>query len=353
MERITKTLAELAALVDGELRGDPGLEISGFHDIARAGAGEISFITRAKYADQLDRTRASALIVPLDMAAASLPVIRVKNPQLAAAVIHNIFYRRPMPPPGIAAQAVIGADCRIPASVCIAPLAVLGSRVSLGEGVVIESGAIIGDDVMIGDGSIIEANAVVRHGCIIGRRVTLYSGAVIGSDGFGYATDSRGVHIKRPHVGNVVIEDDVEIGAGTCIDRATFGSTVIGKGTKIDNLVQVAHNVEIGEGCLIVSQSGIAGSVKIGRHVVLAGQCGVSDHVEIGDRVTAAGRCGISSNVKAGSVIAGFPAIAYKEWLPAAAAFHRLPELVKEVRRQRREMSRLTGEEENKEKEDE
>ena len=345
MERIRKSLAELAALVEGELLGDPELEISGFHDVARASAGEITFVTQTKYADQLGQTRAAAVIVPLDMEAVSRPAIRVKNPYLAAAIIHNVFYKRPVPPPGIAAMAVVGADCRIAASAAVAPLAVVGARVTLGEGVVIESGAVLGDDVQIGDGSIVEANAVVRPGCRIGSRVTLYSGAVIGSDGFGYATDSRGVHVKRPHVGNVVIEDDVEIGANTCIDRATFGSTVIGKGTKIDNLVQIAHNVEIGEGCLIVSQCGIAGSSKIGRSVVLAGQTAVNDHVEVGDRVTAAGRSGINSNVKAGAVVAGFPAIAYKEWLQAAAAFSRIPQLLKEVRRLRHDMSKLTGDE--------
>lgn len=353
MAQNTKSLAELAALVEGELLGDPELEISGFHDVAGASAGEITFVTQAKYADQLEQTRAAAVIVPLNMEAVSLPAIRVKNPNLAAAVIHHVFYRRPAPPPGIAAMAVVGADCRIAASAAVAPLAVVGARVTLGEGVVVESGAVIGDDVQIGDGSIVEANAVVRPGCRIGRRVVLYSGAVVGSDGFGFATDSRGVHVKRPHVGNVVIEDDVEIGANTCIDRATFGSTLIGKGTKIDNLVQIAHNVEIGEGCLIVSQNGIAGSVRIGRGVVMAGQCGVSDHVEIGDRVTAAGRTGINSNVKAGEVVAGFPAIAYKEWLQAATAFSRIPRLLKEVRRLRHEMSKLTGEEKNKEREDE
>ena len=353
MEQKIKTLAELAVLVEGELLGDPELTISGFNDMARASSGEITFIAKAKYADQLARTRAAALIMPRDMETVPLPAIRVQNPYLAAALIHNIFYQRPLPPPGIAAMAVIGADCRIPASAAVSPLVVVGARVTLGERVVIESGAVIGDDVAIGEGTIIEANVVVRHGCSIGSRVILYSGVVIGSDGFGYATNVRGNHIKRPQVGNVVIEDDVEIGANTCIDRATFGSTVIGKGTKIDNLVQIAHNVEIGEGCLIVSQSGIAGSSKIGRGVVLAGQCGVSDHVEIGDRVTAAGRSGINSNVQAGAVVAGFPAIAYKEWLPAAAAFSRIPQLVKEVRRLRHEMSKLTGEEKNKEKEDE
>jgi len=353
MTQETKTLAELAALVEGEVLGDPAVRISAFNDVANAAAGEITFIAQGKYVEQLARSRASAVIVPHDTAEAALPAIRVKNPYLAAAIIHNLFYQRPAPAPGIDKHAVIGADCRIAPSVSIAPLAVVGQRVSLGENVVIESGVVIGDDVIIGDGTIVEANVVVRAGCRIGSRVILYSGAVIGSDGFGYATNSRGIHIKRPQVGNVVIGDDVEIGANTCIDRATFGSTVIGKGTKIDNLVQIGHNVEIGEGCLLVSQCGVAGSSRLGNGVVLAGQSGVGDHVEVGDGVMAAGRSGINSNVKPGAVVAGFPAIAYKDWLQAATAFSRIPQLIKDVRRLRRQVSEPAADEKNKETGDE
>lgn len=349
----TRTLAELAALVEGELLGDPGVRISAFNDVANASAGDITFIVREKYAGQLERTRASAVIVPQDIQEVALPAIRVKNPYLAAAIIHNLFYKRPLPAPGIDKSAVIGADCRIASSVSIAPLAVVGRGVTLGEKVVIESGVVIGDDVIIGDGTILEANVVVRAGCRIGSRVILYSGAVIGSDGFGYATNSRGIHIKRPQVGNVVIEDDVEIGANTCIDRATFGSTVIGKGTKIDNLVQIGHNAKVGEGCLLVSQSGLAGSSRLGNGVVLAGQSAVGDHVDVGDGVMAAARSGINSNVKPGSVVAGFPAISYKEWLQAATAFSRIPQLLKDVRRLRRQVSELAGDEKNKETGDE
>lgn len=353
MTQETRTLAELAALVEGELLGDPGVRISAFNDVANASAGDITFIARGKYSDQLARTGASAIIVPHDMQEVALPAIRVKNPYLAAAIIHNLFYQRPRPAPGIDGRAVIGADCRIAPSVSIAPLAMVGRGVTLGERVVIESGAVIGDDVIIGDETIVEANVVVRAGCRIGSRVIIYSGAVIGSDGFGYATNARGIHIKRPQVGNVVIEDDVEIGANTCIDRATFGSTLIRKGTKIDNLVQIGHNVEIGEGCLLVSQCGVAGSSRLGNGVVLAGQSGVGDHVEVGDGVMAAGRSGINSNVKPGAVVAGFPAIAYKEWLQAATAFSRIPQLVKDVRRLRKLVSEPAGDEKNKETGDE
>ncbi|MBI5556516.1 MAG: UDP-3-O-(3-hydroxymyristoyl)glucosamine N-acyltransferase [Deltaproteobacteria bacterium] len=353
MERKTKSLAELAALVDGRLSGDPEVKISAVNDVAKAIAGEIAFIARTKFAGRIDATKASAVIVPQDMEDISLPCIRVKNPYLAAAVIHNLFYERPAPPAGVSARAQVGRDCRIPSSVAIAAFAAVGNRVRLGERVIIESGVFVGDDVEIGEATVLEANVVVRHGCKIGDRVIVYSGTVIGSDGFGYATDAQGVHVKRPQVGNVVIEDDVEIGANSCIDRATFGSTVVRKGTKIDNLVQIGHNVEIGEGCLLVSQSGVAGSARLGKGVVIAGQGAVGDHVEVGDRVMAAGRSGINSNVKAGSVVAGFPAIPYKEWLQAATAFSRIPRLLKEVRQLRRQVSELAGGEINKETHDE
>lgn len=347
---ITKTLSELAALVEGELVGDPDLSICGLNDVALAGKGEITFLAQAKFADQLAATNASAVIIPADLEDITLPAIRVKNPYLASALIHTLFYKRPVPEPGIHSQALIGNDCLIASSASVSAMAVLGDRVKVGENAIIESGVVIGDDVVIGDNAVLEANSVVRFGCKIGKRAIIYSGAVIGSDGFGYATDSRGVHIKRPQVGNVVLEDDVEIGANACIDRATFGTTLVKKGTKIDNLVQVGHNVQIGEGCFMVSQSGIAGSSKLGSHVVLAGQAAVGDHVEVGDRVTAAGRSGINSNVKADQVVAGFPAIPYKEWLRAATSFSRIPQLIKDVRQLRKEVREMAAQEKPKEK---
>lgn len=349
----TKTLLELAAEVGGEVVGDPTVVISNLDALDSAGPGDISFIAKAGLAREAEETGASALIVPLDMAEIRLPAIRVKNPGLAAAVIHNLFYQRPAPAPGVSPRAHTGDECRIAESAAVAPFACLGNRVCLGEGVVVEPGVMIADDTTVGAGTIIEANATIREGCRIGERVIIHSGAVIGSDGFGYATDENGRHVKRPQVGRVVIEDEVEIGANTCIDRATFGTTLIRAGTKIDNLVQIGHNVEVGEGCILVSQSGIAGSSRIGRGVVMAGQAGIGDHVEVGDRVVIAGRAGVNSNVKSGQTVAGFPAISYREWLRAATAFSRLPNVIKEVRQLRREMVELAALAKGKEKEDE
>lgn len=351
MVQKTKTLGELAALVDGELVGDSETIVSNLNDLGQAVSGEITFLSKAKFADKMAETNASAIIVPLDVADVTLPAIRVKNPYLAAAIIHNLFYERVSPSLGVHSRAHVGRDCRISETAAIAPFVVLGNRVSVGDGVVLEAGVVVGDNVEIGDKTVIEANAVVRAACKIGKRVTIYSGAVIGSDGFGYATDDNGVHIKRPHVGNVVLEDDVEIGANTCVDRATFGSTLIKRGSKIDNLVMIGHNVEIGKGCFVVSQVGMAGSSKLGNGVIMAGQSAVGDHVEVGDRVMVAGRSGINSNVKPGQVVAGFPAIAYKEWLRAATAFSRIPKLLKDMRSLRKQVSELAAVVEKKKKE--
>ncbi len=351
MVQKTKTLGELAALVDGELLGDSETIVSNFNDLEKAVPGEISFLSKAKFAKKIAGTRASAIIVPRDVSELSLPAIRVKNPYLAAAIIHNLFYERPAPPAGVSPHAHLGSECLIAPTASIAPRAVIGNRVKMGEEVIVEAGVVIGDDVEIGDNAVLEANAVVRSSCKVGKRVTVYSGAVIGSDGFGYATDEKGRHIKRPQVGNVILEDDVEVGANTCIDRATFGSTLIKRGTKIDNLVMIGHNVEIGQGCFLVSQSGMAGSSKLGNGVILAGQSGVADHVEVGDRVMAAGRSGINSNVKAGQVVAGFPAIAYKEWLKAATAFARIPKLLKDVRSLSKQVRELAAAVNNKRQE--
>ncbi len=343
MVQQTKTLAELATLVDGELLGDAETIIGDLNDLGQAVPGEITFLAKAKFIDKITETKASAIIIPHDVAEVDLPAIRVKNPYLAAAIIHNVFYKRVSPPTGVDPRAHVGSDCHISATAAIAPLAVLGHRVSVGDGVIVESGVVIGDDVEIGAEAVIEANAVVRDSCKVGKRVIIYSGAVIGSDGFGYATDEKGIHVKRPQVGNVILEDDVEVGANSCIDRATFGCTLVKSGTKIDNLVQIAHNVEIGQGCFIVSQVGIAGSSKLGNGVVLAGQVGVADHVEIGDRVMAAGQSGIHNNVNPGQMMGGSPAIAYKEWLRAAMAFSRIPKLLKDVRSLKKQVEDWTA----------
>lgn len=338
------TLAELAELVGGEVLGNPETVLANLADFDNAGPGEITFISKKQQVDKLISSRAAACIIPQDVTGVNIPSIRVNNPILSATIIHNFFVTEPFVPEGVHSSAHIGVGCQMATHVTVGPMVVLGDRVKIGMRVTIEPGVVVGSDVSIDDDTLISANVTIHHDCVIGKRVIIQSGTVIGSDGFGYVPDENGNHIKRSHVGNVEIEDDVEIGANVCIDRATFGTTVIRKGAKIDNLVQIAHNVDIGERSLIVGQAGIAGSVKLGKGNVLGGQVGIKDHVELGDGVIAAARSGIASNVESGSVVAGFPAYPHKQWLRATMAIPRIPDTIKEVRNLRKQLNALQEE---------
>ena len=341
MKNEAKTLRELADFVGGVFQGAGDVLI---HDLApfdSAVDGEIAFLLRKKDLPEIDATGASAVIVPGFVSESAKPQIMVKNPNVAAAKIHAFFCAVPFQATGIHASAHIGSECQIPAAVSIGPMAVLGDRVKLGERVVLEPGVIIGDDVEIGSDTCLAANVTIRFGCIIGSRVRIHSGTVIGTDGFGYATDEQGKHFKRPQVGIVRIDDDVEIGANACVDRATFGMTWIQSGVKIDNLVQVAHNVVVGEGSILVAQVGIGGSTSLGRGVVMGGQAAVADHVELGDRVMIAAQSGIMNNQEAGSVISGSPAIAHRKWLRSSSLFAHLPDMAREIRMLREEVEGL------------
>ncbi|MFO7761520.1 MAG: UDP-3-O-(3-hydroxymyristoyl)glucosamine N-acyltransferase [Thermodesulfobacteriota bacterium] len=335
------TLGQLADMVGGRIEGDPGIPISDLTEIESAGPGDITFLTSRSYLESLYKSRASAVIVNSQINDLPLAAIQVKDVNLASAIIHNFLLQSSFQPEGIDASARIGENCFLPSPVSIGPAVVLGDRVRLGERVVIGAGAVIGNDVELGSDTLIAANATVASDCIIGKRVRIHSGTVLGSDGFGYATDEQGRHIKRPQVGNVIIGDDVEIGANVCVDRATFGSTVIREGCKIDNLVQIAHNVEIGENSILVSQCGVAGSSKLGRNVVLAGRVAVSDHVVLGDRVVVGAMSGVSKDQKADARISGTPALPHKLWLKAITAFSRLPGLVKDIKDLKKRMAEL------------
>lgn len=336
-----KRLAELAALVEGELVGDPEMLIGGVADFDNAVEGEITFVADLKRGVRLDACKASAIIVPLALTEVSTPVIRVKNPYLAMARIHALFVEVPFVATGIDERAVVGHDCSIPVEVAISPLVYIGNRVSIGQRVTLHPGVVVYDDVVLGDDVMLYANVTIGHGCLVGNRVIIHSGAVIGSDGFGYATDGNGRHVKRPQVGVVQIDDDVEIGANTCIDRATFGKTWVKRGTKIDNLVQLGHNVMVGEDSLLVSQSGLAGSVTTGNNVILGGQVGVAGHIHLGDRVVVAAKSGVHNNLEPGVIVAGMPAIPHKIWLRSSAAYAKLPEMVRELRELRRKVAEL------------
>jgi UDP-3-O-[3-hydroxymyristoyl] glucosamine N-acyltransferase len=323
------TLQELASLVGGEIEGDAQTVITGVTGIREAGPGKITFLSNPRYASALRETRASAVIVGKTERAVPVgacAILRVENPYFAYSQIAGFFFSRPYVPSGISEWASIGRGVRLGRDVSVQPFVVVEEGAEIGDRVVLSAGVYVGEGSAIGEESLLYPHVTVREGVRIGCRVIIHSGAVIGSDGFGYATHG-GKHHKIPQVGGVVIEDDVEIGAGVTIDRAALGQTRIGRGTKIDNLVQIAHNVEIGEDCLVVAQAGIAGSTQIGSHVTLAGQAGVAGHLRIGERVTVTGQAGVTKDVRPGETVSGFPAAPHREWLKAQANLYRLPEI--------------------------
>jgi UDP-3-O-[3-hydroxymyristoyl] glucosamine N-acyltransferase len=327
-------LSEIAERLGCRLDGDGGVEIRGIAPLEEAAPGDLTFFTNPKYAAQLRETRASAVIIG-DKADAALPpgTAALRSPHAYVAFAHaaEMFAPKPVTAAGVhplasvAPSVTIAADASIAAFVSIAAGARIGARSVVYPHVTIGEGASIGDDCVV------HARVSIRERVIIGNRVVIQDGAVIGSDGFGFATGPDGAHHKIPQAGGVVIEDDVEIGANTTIDRPAVGATRIGAGSKIDNLVQVAHGVKIGKGVLLAAQVGIAGSSKLEDKVTLAGQVGVAGHLTIGKGVIATAQTGIPNSVDAGSFISGYPAIANRDWLKSSAIFRKLPELKKAV----------------------
>ena len=328
-----KTVAEIARLLKGEVVGDGETVIRGIAGITEAGPGELTFLDSPRYESFLKTTAASAVIVDEKAAAAGKTVIRVAQPRLAFARAMRIFY--PVVPPGPAGihpTAVVGEHSHIGQNVRIGAHTVIGDQVEIEDGAVIFPLVSIGDRARIGSGTAIYANVTIREGIEIGRNVIIHSGTVIGSDGFGYVRDGE-EHLKVPQVGTVVIEDEVEIGSNVTIDRATLGATRIGRGTKIDNLVQIAHNVDIGPNTLLVAQVGISGSTRIGADVILAGQVGVVGHIEVGDGTVVAAQSGISKTVPPKMVMFGSPARPMRKAKQIEACISRLPELFKRIHR--------------------
>lgn len=341
----TATLGELAALVNGKIIGDDQLQVTTLNSLELAEPGQLTFINTVKLADKLAASRASACIVPLDFSEAEIPLLQVDNVELASARIHNYLLEEEFQATGIHDRAVIGADCLISEQVSIAALASIGDRVHIGERVRIASGVVIEDDVRIGNDCVLHANSVVAYGCTLGNRVVLHHGAMIGSDGFGFATDLQtGIHVSKPQVGTVRLDDDVQIGANSCVDRAAFGTTHIQSGVRIDNQVMVGHNCVIGENSILVGQSGMAGSSTLGRNVILAARAAVGGHIHLDDGVMVAALSGVHNNQKKGAVVGGVPAVDVKKWGRAAAAFTRLPDMIREVKRLRKELDRLVSE---------
>lgn len=320
--------------------GDDEVLITGIASLDEAMDGQISFVAQRKYLPKIETSRASALIVPMEVTEARVPIIRTENPYLAYARVAALFSSRPFEARGVSKESWIGKDCRIDSNVSIYPFVYIGDSVRIEPGVTIYPGVYIGNEGSIGEGSIVYPNVTIMDRCIIGARVIIHSGVVIGSDGFGYARDGA-KHVKIPQLGMVQIDDDVEIGANTTIDRAAMGKTWIKCGTKIDNLVQLAHNVIVGKDTLLIAQVGISGSVEIGDNVILAGQAGVAGHIKIGDRVTVGAKSGVPGSVPEGSIVSGIPAIPHQEWLRSSAVYRRLPDLLKEVRDLKKRIANL------------
>ncbi len=307
-------LSDIISFVSGRYAGDAGVMIEGVLPLSEAGERHISFLSNPKYASQVETTRAAAVLVAEDLPGDDPRWIRVANPYIAMAqTVARFFAARPLPQ-GISPHAAIASSAKLGANVAVGAFTSIGENVVIGDGAVIYPNVTIEADVVIGERTIIYPQVSIYHGSRIGRRCILHSGVVIGSDGYGFATDEDGVHHKIPQVGIVRIEDDVEIGAGTTVDRAALGETVIGEGTKIDNLVQIGHNVKIGKRCLLVSQAGIAGSTELGDSVQVGGQSGFAGHLKIGDRVRVYSKSAVFTDVPEGVWVRGIPAVSQREY---------------------------------------
>lgn len=324
-----KSLTEIAHMLGGAVLGETDPEITGVTNIEDAGPTDITFAVPPHLA-KAAASAAAAVIVPPTVTEYPKPAIRVDNPRLAFTKVLELF----IPPPAVKREihptAVIGDHVRLGHNVAVMAYSVVADNAVIGDNTILYPHTYLGSGTEVGNDSLLYANATVYAGCKLGNRVIVHSGAVIGSDGFGFVTVA-GRHHKVPQVGTVIIEDDVEIGANTTIDRATTGSTLVKKGTKIDNLVHLAHNVVIGENCLLIALTGIAGSAKVGNNVTFAGQSGSAGHLTIGDNCVFAAKAGITGDVPPNSFYAGFPARPHREWLKAEAGARKVPDLAKRV----------------------
>lgn len=326
------SLEELARNLGAKIKGDPQIRIGGLGSLEDARPDELSFVSDERYRPMLAHCKAAAFIVPPTLEDLDLPLLITAQPYLAMARVAQLFFEPPYLPGGVHDSAVVGDGVKLGRGVSIGPLVHLGARSRIGEGTRIYGGAYLGCEVEVGAHCLIYPGVTVLDRCKVADRVIIHSGTVVGSDGFGFAQDEKGQHVKIPQVGIVQIDDDVEIGANCTIDRAAFGRTWIQRGTKIDNLVQIAHNVVIGEHSILIAQVGVSGSTRLGKHVVLAGQVGVVGHIEIGDGARVGAQSGVGRSVKAGEDVSGSPVMPHKDWRKMVANVKRLPQLKEELR---------------------
>ena len=333
-------LRDLAARLGCELRGDGAVEIGGVAGLEQAGPGDLTFLANPRYASHLATTRAAAVVLAPGHEAA-VPCLLSDNPYLTFARAVALLRPPARPAPGVHPSAQIDPTAVLGADVHVGALAVVGQGVHVGARSALHPHVVLYEGVEVGEDCVLHSGVQVRERCRLGNRVVVQNGAVIGADGFGFARDDEGRHHKFPQVGIVVVEDDVEIGALTAIDRAALGETRIGRGTKLDNLVQVGHSVTIGEDAVLAGQVGVAGSTRIGSRVTLAGQVGVAGHLTIGDGAIATAQTGIPASVERGAVVSGYPAIENRAWLRSSAVFAKLPELQKRLRELERRVDSL------------
>lgn len=324
-------LKEVADLIGGIVKGDELMEITGARGIESAGKGQITYLAKARQVEKLLPCKASAVIVEKEIATDKAQII-VGNPALGFARLLDRFYPDSRLAPRIDPKAVVGENVRLGRNVTLSAFVSLADNVSIGDDTVLYPGVVVGEGSSIGRHCTLYPNVVLYHGTVVGDHVTLHAGVVIGADGFGYVPDEKGCHYKIKQIGRVVIEDHVEIGANSCIDRASMGDTLIKKGTKIDNMVQIAHNCTIGEHNIIVAQAGIAGSCTFGHHVVIGGQVGIADHVNIGDNVGLLSQSGVFRDIESDSVYGGSPAVPQKEYARQVSCTQKMPDLAKKIK---------------------
>lgn len=335
--------SEIAQLVGGTLVGDGAVRITGINSIRQARKGELTFLSDRRYNGFLERTQASAILVTRDVASSSRPIIQVDDPYAAIQQVLELDGVEPLgAEPGVHPTAIVDAAARVADNVSIGPHAVVGADTEIEAGVVVHAGVFIGAGSRIGADTLVYPNATIRERISIGARCIIHPGAVIGADGFGF-NQVDGRHVKIPQTGIVRIGDDVEIGANTAIDRATFGETVIGSGTKVDNFVQIGHNCEIGNHCIICGNAGIAGSTIIADHVVVGAGAGLNGHIEIGAGAMIGGYSGVTRSLKPGEVVFGYPAVELDRSKRMHAALRQLPDALKRLRALEQRLSEPEG----------
>ncbi len=338
------TTAQLASLIGGTVIGDSSITLTGFAPAAAACPGDLTFAENDTYFERAEQSAASAVLVDSPFSSKKKALIKVPNARIGFAKAMALFFPEKQYQPGVHPSAVIAGSARIDRSAYIGPFCVIGEGVIIGANVVLQGGNYVGEGSHIGDDSRLFPNVVVYQNSQLGNRVRIHAGSVIGADGYGYVLDD-GAHRKVPQVGNVVIHDDVEIGSNVTIDRGALGSTIIGRGTKIDNLVQIGHNVQIGEHSLIVAQTGVAGSTKLGDFVTLAGQVGIAGHLKIGSGVTIAAQSGIMHDIPDGQKWFGTPAQPDRKMKRQLLAMQQLPELLRRVSELERRLAQISAEE--------